>query len=333
MFDFFLIDSVLVGYLVINTSSDKDLKELISIGNKKVYKGFIRNFIETMVYLKKKFLSEGGEIVFLFDNYESREEVRQLLKPLNEHESRKKINPSYKAQRRSEKMAFYNSLDMIRYYYLVADKSYHTARIPNLEADDLVKPCLEHLHRINPNGKILLVTNDSDWCRYISTDDKVQWLPEIYSEPHGVKEFKSKFGFDPSEEAIILHKIIYGDEADNIKAVFDSFNGDTRKFIVRNFSSVADFMFSAASRPETKEYTPLIKDMEPEIRSAYQMLATIPVTKDHFNNVFTTGRDSSVVQSNLRRVIFDKDEEDDNSEAEGFAFGGLSIPRYDPKGQ
>jgi 5'-3' exonuclease, N-terminal resolvase-like domain len=325
MFDYIIIDSVLVGYLVLN--SNASMREQVKVGNRVVYKTFVRSFIETISYLKNKFLSPDGEVILLFDNYESREQIRQLLKPLNEHESRKKINPEYKAQRRAEKQNFYNSLDIIRYYYNVSDSHYHTAHIPNLEADDLVKPCIDFLRK-KSDCRILLVTNDSDWSRYIEMN--TMWLPDLYGEPHGVKEFAKRYGFDPSEEAIILNKIIYGDEADNIKCVFNELNGFTRKFICQTFASVADFMFSAHKYPETKELVPVIKEREQQIRSAYQMLATIPVTPQHFAAVFVTGRDSKIVQDNLRQVFFDQTEKKEES---GFEFGGLKVPRHDPKGE
>src|ERR1700690_1545519 len=199
MFDYLIIDSVLVGYLVLN--SNAAMREYTQVKGRTVYKPFVRSFIETISYLQKKFLNDGGETILLFDNYESREEIRQLLKPLGEHESRKKINPVYKANRRAEKQNFYNSLDILREYYNISDATHHTAHIPNLEADDLVKPCIELLRKQKPDCKILLVTNDSDWSRYIEMN--TMWLPELYGEPKGVIEFAKKFGFDPSEEAII----------------------------------------------------------------------------------------------------------------------------------
>lgn len=321
--DFIIVDSVLVGYLVIN--SESNMRDLARVGNKVVYKSFVRSFIETMNYLKNKFLEKDGEMIFLFDNYESREEIKQLLQPLGEHQSRRKVDPTYKANRRAEKFHFYNSLDIIRYYYNVSDKSYHTAHIPNLEADDLVKPCIEYLRKKKPDCKILLVTNDSDWSRYIEVN--TLWLPELYSELHGVREFAKKYGFDPSEESIILNKIIYGDAADNIKPVFPEFEEYTKKYIVTFFPSVADFMYNASIHVETKDYVQLIKERESQIRSAYQMLATIPVTPAHFEAVYVTGRDSAVVQDNLRRVFFDQEA------GTGFEFGNIPAPRFDPKGE
>jgi hypothetical protein len=331
MFDYLIIDSVLMGYLVLNTSDTPDLKDTVKVGNKKVYKGFIKSFIETVDHLKTKHLKENGEVIFLFDNYESREQIKQLLRPLKESDSRKKINPSYKAQRRAQKMDFYSSLEIIRYYYMVNDKTHHTARIPNLEADDLVKPCIEYLQKKTPHCKILLVTNDSDWCRYLLPEE-IQWLPELYGEPIGVFQFIKKFGFPPTEDSIILNKIIYGDEADNIKAVFPELKGDTRKFIMKNFFSITDLMFDVGKFPETKEYISLIKERETEIRSAYQMLATIPVTDEHFKSVFVTGRDSKVSITNIRNIIFGR-EESKEIKKDKFEFGGLKIPRYEPKEQ
>jgi 5'-3' exonuclease, N-terminal resolvase-like domain len=325
-YDFIIVDSVLVAYTLFNAAEEElNMKLLVKIGNQKVYRNLIRRFIETMDFLKKKFLSDTGEVICLFDNYHSREELRSLLVPLKEHEFRKTLYPAYKAQRRSAKIEFYNTLDKIKYYMRIRTPEYHTANIPNLEADDLVRPCIEFLQK----GKeyppeILLVTNDSDWCRYLH--EFTHWLPDIHGEPEGINEFVSKHGFVPTEEKIILNKIMHGDAADNIQQVFPEFPETLKEYIVREFNTVADFMFEAPSHKELGDYAKLIKERETHIKAAYQMLAAIPVTPQHFAAIFTTGRDAVMVKEVLDEVIFGAPAEENT-----FTFGEIPIPRRDPR--
>lgn len=329
MYDYLVFDTVNIGYMVFNGTQGPSQEEMrqsaIKIGSKRVYRLFLKSYVETVDFLRKKFLKEDGELIFLYDNYTSREELRQMLRPLKESDSRKKHNADYKAQRRNAKAEFYNTLDTLRYYFLIGDTNIHTVRIPNLEADDLVKPCLSFIRTSKPDAKVLLATNDSDWCRYL--DDTTQYLPEIYKEPVGKEKFLERWGYEPTEEAVVLYKVLHGDDADNVAAVFPEFSTRTKKLIMDRFGSVVDFMFDAGKVPELKEFVPLIKDREIEIKIAYQMLSAIPVSDAHFRQVYTTGRNSTVMKKQLNMVIFDQTEEKDSK----FSFGGL-VPRYTPHG-
>ena len=332
MYDYLIFDTVNIGYMVFNNSQNHSQDEMkqsvIKMSNKRIYKLFIREYLETIEFLKKKFLKENGELIFLYDNYHSRAELKQIPQPLKESDSRKKYNAEYKAQRKSARAEFYNTLETLRYYFLIGDSNIHTVRIPRLEADDLVKPCLSSLRRKKPNSKVLLATNDSDWCRYLDAD--TQYLPEIYKEPIGREKFIERWGYTPTEESVVLYKILYGDDADNIKAVFPEFDSKLKKQIMDTFSSVEDFMYEAKNVPELKPYISLITDKEKEknIKVAYQLISAIPVSEAHFRQVFTTGRKSVIMKKQLTMIIFDQQEEPVTK----FTFGGI-VPRFTPSGK
>jgi 5'-3' exonuclease len=327
MYKYIIFDTVNLGYSVFNSTegpSETEIrKSTVKLGTKKIYQLFLKSLIEKVEFLKKKYLEEGGEIIFLYDNYTSREEIKQLLIPLKESDRRKNKNADYKSHRKNQRYEFYNTLETFRYWWLIGEKTEHTVRIPNLEADDLVKPCLSFLRRKNKNSKILLVTNDSDWCRYL--DEDTHYLPELHKEPVDRQKFFEKWGFDPAEEKIILYKIIQGDQTDNIKMVFPEFNPKLRNFIITKFNSTVDFMYEASTVPELEPFTSLIKERESEIRSAYQLLSSIPVSDLHFVNVYTSGRGSIIMRNQLKKLIFN-----DIEEKEKFEFGDF-VPRYDPK--
>lgn len=321
-YDYLIFDTVNTGYQVFNHPDQikENKSEFIQIQDKRIYKNFLKNFIERVDFLKTKFLKETGELIFLFDNYESREELKELLKPLNSSQNRRKVNSAYKSTRVNQKFEFYNTLDVVRYYYIVQSSEYHTARIPNLEADDLVPACLR---RINPNNDkdILLITNDSDWCRYLS--DKIHYLPNLHDSPVDNKDFERTKGFPCTEGKIILNKIICGDTADNIEAVFPEWDSTLKSYVLDIFEDIQDLMINAHKYPEVKSQVQIIKERENDIRLAYQMLQAIPIAVKHFDAIYTTGRNSDMVLRNIRKKLYDTPEEN------AFVFG-MNIPRLNP---
>lgn len=321
-YDYLIFDTVNTGYLVFNSPSisKENRSEFIELQDKKIYKYFFKNFIETVDNLRKTYLTNSGEIVFLIDNYESREELRQVLQPLKSSDNRRKYNTEYKSNRALQRREFYNTLDVIRYYYLIQTKEYHTARIPNLEADDLVPLCIEKLSP-NKDKKILLISNDSDWCRYLDTN--IQYLPELGNGPVDRAKFLSIHGYEPTEGKIILYKIIHGDSADNIPAVFSDLTANMKKYIMDQFDDIQDLMINVGKYTLTKPLAPIVKERELDIRLAFQMLSAIPVTKEHFNAIYTSGRNSITMLDMINKKIYgDKD-------SNKFSFG-MSLPRLNP---
>ena len=322
-YDYLVFDTLNTAYLVFNHPDKirENKSELLSIQDKKIYKYFFRNFIEEVEFLKSKFLADNGEVVFLFDNYESRDELKELLKPLSASQNRRKVNPTYKSNRINQKYEFYNTVDVLRYYYLIQTSQYHTARITNLEADDLVPPCLNH---ISPNGSknVLMITNDSDWCRYLT--ETTHYLPNLHDSPLDRSEFYTLNGYFPTEGKIVLSKIINGDTADNIDMVFPEFQPSLRNKIIDFFSDTQDFIINANKLVDLKEFVILIKERENDIRLAYQMLAAIPVSQQHFDAVYTIGRHSTTMLETLDKKLYPE-----RIEKTGFSFG-ITIPRLDP---
>ena len=293
--------------------------------NHKVYKHFMTSFIDTIDFLEKKFLTPEGEVIFLFDNYASREELKAMLKPLPHTSNRKNAFPTYKASRKSARLEFYNSLDLLRFYYLRKESKYHTVRIPKLEADDLVKPCLEKIG----DKRVLLVTNDSDWTKYLS--DKVSYLPEWREEPLGPEDFNQRYGFYPTEDLVTLYKILYGDDADNINSVFPEFEKDLKQYILTTYKSTSDFMFGSISDERLSPFSSMIKDREKEIRIAYQMISSIPVGRIHLERVFTSGKNAKYVIDEMNLSLYGEPEESVIQKEEEFEFGRLDTPRRTPK--
>jgi len=292
MYNHIIIDVVNVAYTLfksptLNLSTNTGI---ITYDSKKFYGNFVKAYMEFLNFIETKFLVEDGSITCLFDNYHSREELKELLQPLKPTKARRDIYSGYKAGRISEKKEFYNSLDFVKWLMLLGKSNRRTAKIPHLEADDLVKPCLELIFRSNPDSKVLLVTNDSDWCRYLST--KVDYLPNLYENPSTRENFISRWGFEPMEETIILYKILNGDEADKIKMVFPEINPEKRSYIVKNYNTVIDFLIDGVNDPILKDFSKLITDRVIAVKVAYQVLSAIKVNTTAFEHIWTKGRNA-----------------------------------------
>ncbi len=318
-----IIDSMNLGYMVFNSLSSKNLSQ---IGEKLVYKNFVKEYVETVDYLKSKYLEDNFRVYLLFDNHTSREDIKKLFKPLSENDNRKEVNPEYKSNRTNEKKEFYNSLDLVKYYYTQYKEGYFTVRIPNLEADDLVPNAIQHARSYDKSfQKILLVTNDSDWCKHLSSD--IDYLPELYKEPFTYDMFARKHKYFPSENKIILDKLLNGDKADNVKPVIPELSSYEKEYIMAHFDSIEDFLFGYSEHPSLVKHSSLIKSREKDFIVAYQMLATINVSQNHFNVSCTQGRNSENIRKALDSILGLTDFE----QKKKFQFGALKVPRVIPK--
>lgn len=317
MYDALLIDTLNLAYRVFDKKRESPV---IKVASRTVSFSYLKDFLDEIRFLREKFLKSGGEVYLLFDNPTSREEIRNLFKPLPAHMTRKAVNRTYKADRARESAVFYATVDVLRYYYTISDRSYRTVQIANLEADDLVAPCLQYLG----DKSSLLVTNDSDWCRYISPT--VHFLPNIHAEPKTADQLTIEKGFVLTPEKIILEKIIEGDRADNIQSVFPEFPPLIRSLAVREFSSIQDLIERGPEIDFMSEWKQLLKDRVLEARAAYQMLATIPVSVDQFKYNCVIGRSVTKLVEGINKLVYGK------TKTPSFEFGGLKTPRIQPKG-
>jgi len=327
MYDHIIIDSHNLAYTVFYSPNlkEENSSKILKMNERRLFPYFIKNYLDTIKMLKAEYLKPDGEITLLFDNHHSREEIKKLLKPLKMSENRRKVNPLYKSKRKPESMEFYNSIEQIRYLMCISEPMYHTGRIPNLEADDLVKPVIDLVRETKPNATVLLVTNDSDWCRYL--DEGTQYLPKLFDRPLGVESFKEKNGFDPQIEKVILYKVLYGDDADNIEAVFPEFDKETRKYILNTFDSTADFLVLGSLDDNLKAYSDSISAKLPQVKIAWQVLSAVPVSMEHMKKRWTIGRSALGLKDSMEKAMF---EAETPLKTKGFSFGGEKIPRQTP---
>lgn len=297
----------------------KDLTERPSaINTKLVYKQLIINFIERVQALEREYLSENGKIYLLFDNPTSRFDLQKSFY----YAQRKHIYPKYKEQRAREAKEFYNSLDLIRYYYLTNQSKYISIQVKNVEADDLVKPVLENYCK---GLSALLITNDYDWTRYLSSN--VDWLPDYYQPPQTTQDFINKKGFFPTEQSVIAYKSIFGDPADNIPHLVTENANTLSEFteLYRNDAYLDPSQLVAlscnAAGAEKYKILKAIRENDRQYRINIQLTSTIPIGEEHLKAVTCPGRDAKIITESIEVVLGLK------KQVKEFVFGNVKYTR------
>lgn len=284
------------------------------INNKLIYSRTLADSIEGLQSLEERFLSgsDTDKVYLLFDNSDSRID---LSNSFYNAPSRKDVFPDYKVHRKKKNLYLYNTLDLLKYYYIINTKKYQCVQIPNLEADDLVKPALTHIFNEFPQAQVLLVSSDSDWARYLS--DKVHILCKFKESPKSNLEYEQELGFPLMEHTLVLYKSLFGDSADNIpkiypksEKVFDYFLDYCKKGISdwKNLSS-NKFIARVCLDAQTRSH-PLFSDSDllnildtQKLRINLQLSSAIPVNPQKFLAYICRGRDSPRIRSSIESAI------------------------------
>ena len=307
-YNYIIIDSVNLAYKLF-----KNKEEIPSqVGAKQIYKKSVCNFINYVQELKDKYLFSDGEIFFLFDNYFSKADLKSMFM----FSDRKKLDEAYKSNRSKDNKEFYNSLNFIRYYYLIAPSDYHTIRIDNLEADDLVEPLLTKYSLFkDENKRALLVTSDMDWTRYLGPN--IDWLSNLGQEPETVREASERLGFNISKQNVILYKALFGDKSDNIDGVVPLNDNNFNDFLklTEVITSLDDIIYMSRESAMCDKYPILLgiqkkadKKRKYQTREAWykitiQLIDAIPCTVDNLTCHMTTGRDAASLFKTIREAI------------------------------
>lgn len=312
LYDYFIVDAVNFAYRTFGVNNE-EMPEVV--GKKSIYKKYARNFINSLEDIRKKYLHSDGTIFLLFDNYFSRADFQTTFN----FADRKKIDEAYKASRKKENKQFYNTLNFLRYYYLIESPMYRTARLDNLEADDLVKPTLDAY--IEEGKKVLLVTNDLDWCRYVGSN--VDWLPSLKGSPEDYSIVSEKLGFKINSTSIIAYKAVFGDPSDNIKLM-------TSKKHTKHFAEIAPLLeypeqlILFARDSSFSERYPFLEDIKKDERQYLinvQLISAIDCSLENLKAVMTQGRMDKVLLKSLREII------GLDTPKNTFVFGNIKRPR------
>lgn len=288
-FDALIIDSVNLSYKLFEGETPS------VVSKKLVYKEFVKTFIKTIEDLKKKYLHSDGEVYLLFDNYTSRFELQSAFM----YASRKEIDENYKKKRDKDTKEFYNSINLIRYYYLIGPPKYISVRVDGLEADDLVKPLLNTDLK---DKRCLMVTSDLDWCRYVS--QSVYWLHNLNSEPESAAQLSARLGFKVNEKSIICFKAIFGDSSDNIKGIARNTEANVSEFIkLMNKIEFPEDLIMMARNDHSSELLMDILGNERQFTINLQLVSTINCRSEIFKANTLPGRNTETLYKSLREIL------------------------------
>ena len=310
-----IIDTVNLAYKVFE-KGDETPKLL---AKKLVFKKSVCNFINAVEELKKKYLHYDGQIYLLVDNYFSRADLQSTFL----FADRKQLDEAYKATRKKENKSFYNSINLIRYYYLIGPPEYHTIRIDGLEADDLVKPLLISECK---DQRCLMITNDLDWCRYLGPN--VNWLPDLAREPETKEDVSLRLGFEVNEKNLIIYKALFGDDGDNIPATsrHSKENLDQFSKLIEIAEYPEQLILLARNKDNLQNY-PILEDItggidkEKRYLINVQLVSSIACTPDHLKSCLTSGRYAETLYKVVREAL---GLDTTNQE---FVFGNVKRPR------
>ena len=316
-YDNIIIDVCNLSYKILDDT--KKASSTIVINNKSSYKEFIASFIRSVDSLVERFGTDSTLVYCLFDNYKSRLDLQNSF--LNSR--RKSISENYKKNRKKQPKEWYNSLNILKYFYEVNEPRYYVAQLQGLEADDLVKPTLSLV-----KGRSLLITSDLDWCRYLSSS--VDWLPSLDEEPLSVEDTTLKLGFKCTENNIILYKALFGDPSDNITGVIPETSYNREKVLdlmkSREPYDPVDLIMDIRQFNREKGSDPFWESLDDnELISNYrvnlQLVSTINVSPGVFKRELLKGTDRKGVVKSLREIVGLV------SSSKKFTFGNIRRPR------
>jgi DNA polymerase-1 len=155
---------------------------------------------------------------------------------------RKSLSSSYKASRNRSDDGFRACVEEVKETILIAgvDSMLHYG----LEADDLAGYMASK--EVNPDSRILLISNDEDWIQYVRENVDIQ------RGDSGIESFDdltAGLGFPPSKMG--MWKILKGDKSDEIKGIYRIPTAVVR-MLVNKCDSHSDFKEYPLSRHNEK---------------------------------------------------------------------------------
>lgn len=169
--------------------------------------------------LESIYLKDGGRVYLLFDNCTSSDSRRV------------EIDPEYKASRTRADEQLYRSLDMFQMVALSYKDNWAVVYRQGYEADDLVFPLLSIVE-----GRILMVSNDLDWSRAITTESDLARHESGEYVVYNRSSFRERYGYYPSLNAVCIYKSLRGDSSDNIPSGVPGIRTEDIVYLIDRYS-------------------------------------------------------------------------------------------------
>jgi len=280
--------------------------EASKVSSKYVYRDLVVRFIAFMDALQDNYLAADGQVFFLFDHSPSGHDHNRSYR----HIGRKAIDSRYKENRQRDTKEFYNTFDLIKYYYLTNKSHYVSLQAQGYEADDLVKPVLTYM--VPHDQRALLVTNDHDWARYLS--ERVDWLPKLAQKPATIQNYIEDKGYKPTEQSVLVYKAVFGDRSDNIPNLLSESPKHVAEMIniLAEPNITSDMLLERSFQSKNIAESPIyqaIHENEKQFRINVQLIQPVPLEEKHLRAITCTGRDSEVAVSAVQTALGMRKEE------------------------
>lgn len=206
----------------------KNELSIVKNGNDSVHTEGIIKFFQLINSYIEKYGTKDSQCIFLMDNAKS--SIQKYRKALSE---------KYKKTRTPMPEYFYNELNFIELIIKYYRNNSTLYRCVGLEADDYVNNVVRNLK----DKKILMFSEDMDWCRNISDNihqykDKGIYTKEIFLE---------KYGFEATYSNICFYKTFYGDKSDNILPTIPTLPKVYFLDIISKFTNVSQMILNLSS--------------------------------------------------------------------------------------
>jgi len=245
----------------------------VEIDGKHLITGGVWGFLQSLKRFKREFLKQGGRIYCLFDNADSKKNMRQQL-----------YDPTYKVSRKKKSDSFYRGLDYLRLILMNYGENISVVYGTGFEADDLLPPVL---NSINEKESSLIISEDLDWSRgiYYKKRDVAQYMgKKVYDR----KLFNERFNFMPSESSVVLYKVIRGDKADEIPIGIKNFPSKKLEQLIGDYKDIFEVLANIDIIPYlTDRWKQEFKERSARLRLNHQLVAFIPISESYIKE-FTT---------------------------------------------
>lgn len=199
-YDVIAVDMFNLYYRKKNNSLEKDP---ISIARNMV------TFINTEVM---QHLVDDGKLFLLYDPIPKTD---LGLSKTFKYTERQEVLHAYKKNRTHDRNCL-TVVDLVRKNFIHRGSSIISVISNKYEADDF----MESIVKEHNDKDILMITNDEDWCRYLSP--KVKMMNADWLNLFTVDTFRDKYNFIPSITGVCVWKACFGDGSDNIKGALQA---------------------------------------------------------------------------------------------------------------
>lgn len=199
-YDVIAVDMFNLYYRKKNNSLEKDP---ISIARNMV------TFINTEVM---QHLVDDGKLFLLYDPIPKTD---LGLSKTFKYTERQEVLHAYKKNRTHDRNCL-TVVDLVRKNFIHRGSNIISVISNKYEADDF----MESIVKEHNDKDILMITNDEDWCRYLSP--KVKMMNADWLNLFTVDTFRDKYNFIPSITGVCVWKACFGDGSDNIKGALQA---------------------------------------------------------------------------------------------------------------